>query len=1139
MDQATIREFAGKVSRYFLEFLESDFKKQRAPRRRIQIRTDTGLLAAMSLRRYPALIHAVRQLIERPVQEELELRIPRGKFLSPLSPTLKNLIGQHIVAIPDAAFENIRRHVLHVIDSTRGKAVEHPEVWVEDVIEALAESIATEVVRPVLTLLDGPLKQQAYSPVDSAFALEVDMVSLLVGPASGALPEALNTYLVTNDIASAGGILDDFLSATEGKRQLVAFFDAFGTADAYSELRDVVTYLHTGENLKFYLYFCTLSFGNQTFPLFYLPGTVDSGPDRAEYILKFEPHLYINKAAVDFIRQEKRSPTREVGDSPVNERILYLSESDTILGIAARELPGLCAALELPPNVDITSVAPQKARTAEMSLDNALLFAGFDRSDEALLNDYEELLVKLHAGSEDVTTLFADIIRGVIVDEPMSVRKDVDAVIDGLPLAARLVVESPIPLNDEQRRIRQALLDPHCRFIVVEGPPGTGKSHTITALAFDAILQQKSTLILSDKTEALDVVEDKLGKTMSTVRGDQNFQNPILRLGRQGANFRRLVSGASLAQIQAHHRAQVANKPLLDAELKSVIDGLSRDIEKTALSLSGLKMRRLAEHVDLELRLRKKYGGSYIEALQRVAEDAAGVAALAEAAIKVTPKLVARFADLAGVGPHTDVVKMHKTLRLVWSAAALRQQAPASLTLLKPMTEEAAKKCLALYWRFTALRQPVIGYLFRRPAVEAVEHDLYATGFLVKPIMLRKQRHDLYAALTFLLDTAEHLEERRIKKTDLSELHAWVLKTYDATGFDSLMGLLSKWYALCKKESVLMEGHGHRDAAFLECLLVATRYISDRAEISTTFRNLPNLDYLADKSRIELLCTSRMTSIVDGRFLEFADNQRAKMRSLAGVISQRAKFPADHFDALRNAFPVILASIREFAEYMPLAHNLFDLVIIDEGSQVSVAQALPAILRARKVVVFGDSRQFSNVKSANASNERNNAYRSDLKQFFIEKVAKDAARLQRLSVFNVKTSVLDFFQLCANFSIMLRKHFRGPQELISFSSEQFYGGQLQAIKVRTQPMEDVLRFNVVPLREGGELIRNVNQAEATFIVSKLEAMLEDEEPPTVGVITPFREQQQYITRELIHHPRWEDFKEKLHIKVRDLYTKLP
>ena len=73
----------------------------------------------------------------------------------------------------------------------------------------------------------------------------------------------------------------------------------------------------------------------------------------------------------------------------------------------------------------------------------------------------------------------------------------------------RLVFDSPLTLVEEQRKILSAIKHPDARFIAVEGPPGTGKSHTIIS-RIDLILSGKSLLVLSDKKEALDVVEDKL-----------------------------------------------------------------------------------------------------------------------------------------------------------------------------------------------------------------------------------------------------------------------------------------------------------------------------------------------------------------------------------------------------------------------------------------------------------------------------------------------------------------------------------------------------------------------------------------------------------------------------------------------------
>ena len=38
---------------------------------------------------------------------------------------------------------------------------------------------------------------------------------------------------------------------------------------------------------------------------------------------------------------------------------------------------------------------------------------------------------------------------------------------------------SPIPVNEEQRKIIKAVNDSNSKYITVEGPPGTGKNHKL------------------------------------------------------------------------------------------------------------------------------------------------------------------------------------------------------------------------------------------------------------------------------------------------------------------------------------------------------------------------------------------------------------------------------------------------------------------------------------------------------------------------------------------------------------------------------------------------------------------------------------------------------------------------------------
>src|SRR5205807_6076171 len=97
----------------------------------------------------------------------------------------------------------------------------------------------------------------------------------------------------------------------------------------------------------------------------------------------------------------------------------------------------------------------------------------------------------------------------------------------------------------------------------LKGLPGPGSHTTITAIVFEAILNGKNVLVLSDKSEALDVVEDKLNEVLNSVRFGDDFQNPVLRLGRAGNTYGRILSGQAVEAIRAHHRASTASHQML------------------------------------------------------------------------------------------------------------------------------------------------------------------------------------------------------------------------------------------------------------------------------------------------------------------------------------------------------------------------------------------------------------------------------------------------------------------------------------------------------------------------------------------------------------------------------------------------
>jgi very-short-patch-repair endonuclease len=84
--------------------------------------------------------------------------------------------------------------------------------------------------------------------------------------------------------------------------------------------------------------------------------------------------------------------------------------------------------------------------------------------------------------------------------------------------------------------------------------------------------------------------------------------------------------------------------------------------------------------------------------------------------------------------------------------------------------------------------------------------------------------------------------------------------------------------------------------------------------------------------------------------------------------------------------------------------------------------------------------------------------------------------------------------------------------------------------VRAQPITEVIRFELVDA-SSAKVTRATNEAEAKVILSHLLKMLEMKDPPTVGVITPFREQHTLLQKMLHGYARGREFEERLRLKV--------
>ena len=185
---------------------------------------------------------------------------------------------------------------------------------------------------------------------------------------------------------------------------------------------------------------------------------------------------------------------------------------------------------------------------------------------------------------------------------------------------------------------------------------------------------------------------------------------------------------------------------------------------------------------------------------------------------------------------------------------------------------------------------------------------------------------------------------------------------------------------------------------------------------------------------------SRSLTGTEAKWGEFAREVRRKRSRPVRVTFEQY---ASNFLAIA---PCWLMSPAAACRVLPLQKGMFDLVIVDEASQMTVETALPLLYRGRRAVIAGDDRQltphdFFQAKPGSEDDEADDGYGVGSTASFGEESLFDMARAMRQP-------------------LLLSWHYRSiHQELIDFSNHAFYAGRLNvAPNAVIRPKEPPIRW---------------------------------------------------------------------------------
>ena len=229
--------------------------------------------------------------------------------------------------------------------------------------------------------------------------------------------------------------------------------------------------------------------------------------------------------------------------------------------------------------------------------------------------------------------------------------------------------------------------------------------------------------------------------------------------------------------------------------------------------------------------------------------------------------------------------------------------------------------------------------------------------------------------------------------------------------------------------------------------------------------------------------------------------------------------------AVQALKPCFMMSPMSVAQFLDPAGLRFDLVVMDEASQIRPEDALGAIVRGSQLVVVGDPKQLPPTT-------------------FFEKVdrddlADDSSEEADIHDLTAQESILDLARGPYQPVRQLRWHYRSQHErLIGFSNHEFY---YDTLIVFPSPKGNDLEYGVRHVAVDGTYEAGLNRAEAEAITEAAQEFMQRFPTRSLGIVAMNKPQQELIQKMMdelfatnveaeAYRLRWENSLEAVFVK---------
>ncbi len=567
-------------------------------------------------------------------------------------------------------------------------------------------------------------------------------------------------------------------------------------------------------------------------------------------------------------------------------------------------------------------------------------------------------------------------------------------------------------LNSAQEAVLQATekMDE----LVVEGPPGTGKSQTITSLITQFVNSGKTVLMVSEKKTALDVVYSRLGNLSryAMMIDDSTNKNQFY------SQLERLLYSTDLnAPLQAPDLSALSAE--IDTDVSTLETIASKLFSPGAFGVEPYRLYMENRRINLQNREQIK---TYKTIRTMMTEEL----------LQLNYEEVAAIHKKFENGQLTDSLDLYQltTERYPWFLKMKDSLSNYDLILLSDSIDDLILKVDE--WRNQSFikRQAAKGRLSKD--IMAATKDYFQKNMgqytvrliMEQPEAVKQSLKEFTAGYANLKPIVTGLTaNENLYLTALRKIHKicggtvieWNDELYNTILFEHIQRFEADNRTLMPQV-----------ASFEKIITSIERAIGEKQELA--------------RQRIAKVLSDDIKYITASK--RKGEITRAiESRRRASVAKFVSKFDFELFKAIK----IWLMTPDAVSEVLPQQNDLFDLLIFDEASQLYIERSIPSIIRAKKVVIAGDHKQLRPSSLGDGRFETANDLDED---------AEIDAALE-------EESLLDLARFRYP-DILLNTHYRSKyEELIDFSNFAFYKGRLFVAPNTDEPEKPPIEVHLV------------------------------------------------------------------------------